>query len=71
MHLTDREPKEKTPKNLSAKFQKRYSVQAISYSEFKNYRAKSVDPDEVAHLHCLQILFLSLYNQATHTNTQQ
>ena len=54
-----------TTKFPSAKLQKKI-IQAISYSELKDYRANSVDLDEVAHdepphqdLRCLQIQIIS------------
>ena len=59
--------KQQTTKFSSAKFKKNFT-QAISYSEFKDYRANGVDLGEVAHdepphqdQRCLQIqLFSSL-----------
>ena len=55
--------KKQTTKFTSAKIKKKCIVQYISYWEFKEYRANSVDLDEAAHyepphqdLCCLQIL---------------
>ena len=36
-------------KYTPAKSRKKIFVQAVSYLEFKDYRANSVDPDEEAH----------------------
>ena len=48
-HTNSLRTKKQTTKFSSTKFQKQKFVQVLSYSEFKDWRANSVDLDEVAH----------------------
>ena len=65
-------------KIIACKIKKKYSIQAISFKEFKDLRTNSLDLDEMAYeelphhdLHCLKIHLFFWYLALLHSESIQ